>query len=324
LDEQLADAAELLGLAVTDRMRGVSGPELAAADGPVYVIADAFHLPWLPYYGHKHVEHSFVVEPDADGVAVEDAYHNDTQWGRVRPSRRWYSRVELADVMAALPDGAETVRLAPQPLGPAPEPVRELDEGLMEDYLRAYAEHGDRSAALERFMLETWLLARSRRLHGAYAAGLTGAGALPGPVRDQLARWDSVVEHAYLAFRRVARGRAEPPELLARAGEALHADAVAFGEGPGETARTGRPVYGVVRSAVGSVLGVAEHLLEESELTEFPEFSSLRMVEIVERLEHEFSVEFAPGDLVPERLHRIDDLCGLVLRTLGAVQPGPA
>jgi hypothetical protein len=48
------------------------------------------------------------------------------------------------------------------------------------------------------------------------------------------------------------------------------------------------------------------------------------MVEIVERLEHEFSVEFAPGDLVPERLHRIDDLCGLVQRTLGAVQPGPA
>jgi acyl carrier protein len=319
LDAQLAQAEALLGLVVTARAHGVRGAALAAAEEPVYVVADAFHLPWLPYHGRRHVEHSFLVVPDGDGLRVDDAYHNDTQWGSVRPSRRRYSRTELADLIDTLPAGAETVRLAPRTLGPAPEPVCEADGGKVALYLEAYATQGDRAAVLERLTLETWLLARARKLHAAYAAG--PAGVLSESVQQHLSAWDSVVEHTYLVFRRVARGRPESPDLPARLGAALGADATVFGTGLPEAAS---PVRDTVKAVVGTVLGVPDSALEQTELAALPEFSSLRMVEIVELLEQEFAVEFAAADLVPERLHRIDDLCGLVEHTRAAARSGLA
>ncbi|MER7839427.1 acyl carrier protein [Streptomyces sp. NPDC096040] len=311
-DAQLAAAEEALGLTVTERRHAVPGREAAGTTTSLYVVADAYHLPWVPYYGHKHVEHSFLVEAAGDDVTVVDAYHNDTQWGRARPLRHRLTRDRLAQVLADIPGGVDTVRLVPRALGPAPEAVYvRPDEAVITEYLRAYAEHGDRVAALERFTLETWLLARSRHLHAAYAAAQGPAGTLSPRVREHLERWDGVVEHAYLAYRRVARGRAEPLGVLARAGEALRADGEVFGAGPAGAGPDPSP-RAVVRATVASVLNVAEHLLDEGELNRFPEFGSLRMVEIVERLEQLFGVEFAPEDLVPERLCRIDDLCSLV------------
>ncbi|WP_051885625.1 acyl carrier protein [Streptomyces hygroscopicus] len=322
LEDQLADAEELLGLTVATRESGVGGAAVAATTEPVYVVADAHHLPWVPYFGHRHVEHSFLVEPGADGDTVEvtDGYHNDTQWGKARPATHTYGRAELAAILAADAHGAEVLRLAPRPLGPAPRPATDLgaDPGAdrVAEYLRAYTEHPDRVAALERFTLETWLLARARKLYAQYAAGGPGAPVDPA-VAGHLARWDGVVEHAYLTFRRVARGRAEPPELLARAADVLRADATVLagaGTAP-ETEGDGEP-RSTVRAVVASVLGLDEHLVPETELTGLAEFSSLRMVEIVEGLESAFGVEFGPDDLVPEKLHRIDDLCGLVRRAL--------
>ncbi|MGI5200391.1 hypothetical protein ACQEU6_02090 [Spirillospora sp. CA-108201] len=38
----------------------------------------------------------------------------------------------------------------------------------------------------------------------------------------------------------------------------------------------------------------------------------MRMLEIVEALERRFGVEFAPTALLPERLHRMNDLCALI------------
>lgn len=326
LEDHLADAAELLGLTVTARDSGVDGAAVAATTEPVYVVADAHYLPWVPYFGHRHVEHSFLLEPGADGDTVEvtDGYSNDTQWGKARPATHTYSRAELAKILAEDPQGAEVLRLAPRPLGPAPRPATDLDADRAAAYVRAYAEHPDRAAALERFTLETWLLARARKLSAQYAAGGPEATVDPA-VAEHLARWDGVVEHAYLTFRRVARGRAEPPELLARAAEVLRADADALTvavtatepRGDGEPGGDGEPRT-TVRAVVASVLGLDEHLVPDTELTGLAEFSSLRMVEIVEGLESAFAVEFGPDDLVPEKLHRIDDLCGLVHRALAA------
>ncbi|MBT2383220.1 acyl carrier protein [Streptomyces sp. ISL-11] len=327
LDDHLADARDLLGLVVESREQGVPGTKVAATDELLYVVADAYHLPWGPYFGNKHVEHSFLVEPEDDGtgITVSDAYHNDTQWGRARPVQLRYERAELAAALDAIPEGAEVVRLTAGPLGDAPAPERTLDARCVTDYLRAFTEHTDRPQALEQFTLETWLLARTRRLHAAYAAG--AAGAEPRLVREHLARWDGLVEHAYLAFRRVARGRAEPPELLDRAGEVLHADATALGGTPsearteGEHAAVDDRLRATVREVVASVLGLDEDQLPETELTGLPAFSSLRMVEIVECLETEFQVEFEAADLVPEKLHRISDLCALVGRALDGPRP---
>ncbi|MFF9203838.1 acyl carrier protein [Streptomyces sp. NPDC014986] len=318
VEDQLAAAGELLGLAVRERATG--RPD-AAPDGPAepsYVVADAFHLPWVPYHGHKHVEHSFLLEPGADGVTVTDAYHNDTTWGPARPLHLSYRRDQLDALLAALPEDTVTVRLAARPPGPAPAPVHTpADEAVVDAYLRAYADHEDRVLALERFTLETWLLARARHLHAAYAAHLAG-GAQDEAVRAHLARWDGVVEHTYLAYRRVARGRAEPAGLFERAGEALRGDAAVFG------GQRPQALEDEVRAVVAEVLHVSADTLVvgtgdfDGDLSRLAEFGSMRMVEVVERLEQRFAVEFAPEDLVPENLHRVDDLCALIRRSPSA------
>jgi hypothetical protein len=123
LDQQLSDAADLLGLAVTDRRRASPGAGLAATEDPICAVADAYHLPWVRYHGTKHVEHSFLAEQDGDGgVVISDAYHNDTQRGQARPLRRPYSPEGFAALLDELPEGAETIRFAPRPLAPRPEP----------------------------------------------------------------------------------------------------------------------------------------------------------------------------------------------------------
>ncbi|MFH8803886.1 acyl carrier protein [Streptomyces sp. NPDC017936] len=322
LDDQLAAAADRLGLVVTDRATGRPGTAPGAPAQPSYVVADAYHLPWLPYHGHKHVEHSFLLEPGADGVTITDAYHNDTAWGRARPLRLTYRRDEADALFAALPRTTVTVRLSARTPGPAPAPEHTpADEALIDAYLRAYADHADRVLALERFTLETWLLARARHLHAAYAAGLAG-GEPDETVRAHLTRWDGVVEHTYLAYRRVARGRAEPAGLFERAGEALRADTAVFGTRPSQD------LEDEVRSVVAQVLNVHEDTLVvgtggfDGDLSRLAEFGSLRMVEVVERLEQRFAVEFAPEDLVPENLHRVDDLCALIRRS-PAAPPAP-
>lgn len=301
LDEQLADAGALLGLNVADRRRTGPGEVPDTADGPLYVVADAYHLPWVPYHGTKHVEHSFLVDDGGDTLLISDAYHNDTQWGRARPLRLPYRREDFAALFKALPDGAETVRFTPRPLGAPPGPGHV--PGPPPQYLRGYAEHPDRRAALEAFTLETWLLARARRLHAAHLEERRGAG-LPEPVREHLQRWDGLVEHAYLAFRRVDRGRAEPPGLFERAAEALARDAVVLGAGA------------AVREAVASVLGIDETALWDDDLTIHPEFNSIRMVEVVEILEERCAVEFDPADLVPENLQSVAGLCTLLNRAV--------
>ncbi|MFG2942373.1 acyl carrier protein [Streptomyces sp. NPDC048282] len=302
LDQQLTDATAVLGLDVTDRRPPAPGEVPDTADGPLYVVADAYHLPWVPYHGTKHVEHSFLVDDDGgDTLLISDAYHNDTQWGRARPLQLPHARDDFAALLKTLPDGAETVRFTPRPLGAPPEPG--YVPGPPPEYLRGYAEHPDRRAALEAFTLETWLLARARRLHAAHLEEQRGA-ALPEPVREHLQRWDGLVEHAYLAFRRVDRGRAEPPGLFERAAEVLAGDSVAFGAGA------------AVREVVASVLQIAEKDLGEGDLTFHPEFNSIRMVEVVEILEERFAVEFDPADLVPENLQSVAGLCALLNRAL--------
>ncbi|MFI2645696.1 acyl carrier protein [Streptomyces sp. NPDC018610] len=306
LDQQLADAAELLGLNVAERRRHAPGEAPDTSGGPLYVVADAYHLPWVPYHGTKHVEHSFVVDDDGgDTLTISDAYHNDTQWGRARPLRLPFSREDFTALSKALPEGAESVRFAPGPLGAPPGP--RVAPGPAPEYLRGYAGHEDRRAALEAFTLETWLLARARRLHAAHLEEHGAAGAEPEAVREHLRQWDGLVEHAYLAFRRVDRGRAEPPGLFERAGEVLARDSVVFGAGSGVR-------EAAVREVVGSVLGIPEAALVDGRLTDHPEFNSIRMVEVVEILEERFAVEFAPADLVPENLQSIEDLCGLLNR----------
>ncbi|MFD7658935.1 phosphopantetheine-binding protein [Actinosynnema sp. NPDC059797] len=296
LDDHLLDARHLLGLAVTGRWEAAT-----AADLPpdlVYVVADAFHLPWVPYRGHEHMDHSFLVEAGPDGFAVHDAYHNDTRWGPARPGRWELSAAELS---AAIPDGARVFRLEPVDPPAAVRPRQDHAEpDVVDAYVRAYREHPDRVAALGRLTLETWLLARSRRLHAACHDE-------PAAFEEHVRQWGALAEQTYLAYRRVARGRPEPPGVLPRLADLLAADRVVFDGLRREVA-----------AVVARVLKVdpAEVLAGEP-FPSFPSFSSFRVVDIVERLESALGVEFDADDLVPENLHRLDDLCRLVSRSSG-------
>ncbi|WP_424186723.1 acyl carrier protein [Actinokineospora sp. G85] len=299
LDDQLADARELLGLAVREDTT-LTGAELAAAaesGSPVYAVADAFELPWVPYCGHKHMEHSFLL---VSGGTVVDAYANKTQWGPAIPGTWDFPHGALAGTTT------RALRFDPVPLT-APTALVEIADA--DGYLAGYAAHEDRVAAFERLTLETWLLARSRALHAAFRARQDTE---PRPEQAaHLDGWAALVEQTYLAYRRVARGRAEPPGVLSRLGDLLAADQAVFGAAPGagRDERLRRSVAGLV----ASVLRVpAARLLDGAEFTTLPRFSSFRLVEIVERLESELGAEIDPVDLVPENLHRVDDLCQII------------
>jgi hypothetical protein len=223
LGAQLTEAYRWLGLFPGREWRCVPGPNLAdlvERHGTLYAIGDSYLMPWLPYHRRRHMEHSFLVEPaDPPGaglVTVTDAYHNQTAWGLASPGR-W--EVEPAELPAA------TLVLALRPIDGAATVAPSRALGDAGDYLLAYARYPDRRRALERLAVETWLLARSRKLHAAFLA----AGRPADPALDaHLAEWDRVAGHTFLALRRVERGRPEPPGLLPSLGAVLAADAAAF------------------------------------------------------------------------------------------------
>ncbi|KDN21585.1 acyl carrier protein [Amycolatopsis rifamycinica] len=311
VDAQVTESAELLGLRVTRRARIGSAGELEPGPG-CYVVADAYHLPWVPYHRKQHLEHSFLIEPAEDGVTVVDGYHNDTQWGAARPGRWPLGHAELAE---ALPDGALAFDVVAGDRPADRTPLVELaDAG---SYVATYADHPDRERALRGLTLQTWLLTRSRRLHAAATGPVTDA------VRAHLAEWDALAKQVYLASRRVSAGRAEPRALFGRLAECLAADHTAFdGTLPAATESTVDSV-GVspelresVAAAIGTVLGT-EPPAGARTLGDIPGFSSFRMMEIVERIESDLGVEFAAEDLVPEKLTHVDGLCRAVLAAGG-------
>ncbi|WP_353940565.1 acyl carrier protein [Streptomyces sp. HUAS MG91] len=331
VEEQLTSAAPLLGLDIVARERTGPGRTPVPAPGR-YVVADAFHLPWVPYAGHRHMEHSFLLETDDNGGAVVvDGYHNETPWGSARPLTRHLTPAELA---AAVPEAATTVTFAPAARRTAPPAavIDLADDDTVDAYAAAYAEHPDRAAAFDRLTLETWLLARSRRLHARFLDGPSGPA---DPVREaHVAAWDALAESVYVGHRRVARGRPEPTGVFDRLRTQLRRDREVFAattatapaqrdSGPAEVPG---PLLDRVADTVAAVLGVDVATVRGAQsLADLAGFTSFRVVEIVERLEQDLSVECAADDLVPENLHHLDGVGRIVLSALHAApQPSPA
>ncbi len=81
-EECLADSRRGLGIAVRALHRTPAADRLCPAEG-CYVVSDAYHLPWVPYFEQRHMDHSFLAEAsDVDGVQVVDGYHNETPMGQ--------------------------------------------------------------------------------------------------------------------------------------------------------------------------------------------------------------------------------------------------
>ncbi|MFI1726745.1 acyl carrier protein [Streptomyces sp. NPDC020489] len=322
-DAHVERTAQALGLSLTHRHTLPPGTgALPPGPGATYVIADAYHLPWVPYRGHSHMDHSFLLDRDPSGRAVvRDGYHNDTPYGPARPGTWTLTEEELA---AALPDGAHVYGLTRAGVPQDAIEAVPATAAAVESYVRAYREHPDREQALAQLTLETWLLARTRRLHAARRA----TDANPPAVEEHLTAWGKLAEQTFLAHRRVQRGRPEPTGPLERLPALLHADARVFtaptGQADPVTARAGtadttssdtHALRTAVAEEAAAVLRVpADELLAGRALTEIPGFGSFRMVDIVERIEERLDIEFDAADLVPENLHDLDGLCRITAR----------
>ncbi|MFF2809821.1 acyl carrier protein [Streptomyces sp. NPDC058000] len=315
LTEHLTTLPALVGLRVVDHTRLTRAELLAgraADDGPRYVVADAYHLPWLPYHGRAHMPHSFLLAAGPDGWHVTDAYRNETEWGPATPGHWVLPEADLGGLTTA-----DVVELAPADLPPlsAQPPVAALDPAATDAYLAPYDACPDRARVLAQLTVETWLLARTRKLHATYRALFAGRadGPEPGPEADHLRAWDKVVEQTYLAHRRVSRGRAEPPGVVDRLRGVLAADRTVFGTVPapaGPPAPDDGELRRRVAAVAADVLGVpASDLLGGAPFDSFPAFSSFRLVEIIERLESALDRELDADELIPENLRRVDDLC---------------
>lgn len=228
--------------------------ERALAEGRVpMVVTDAYQLPWCPYTGRKHVEHSFVVTAVTGSprtLRVVDGYDNRTEWGDARP----LETVVDAALTAVLERDPATgfVSLHPEKgtAGAAGVDRAALfranlaalaGRGPGDPYEAFIEEHRPDDvgpSAFDRFCEACWTIERRR---GLYATWLDDLAAEPGsPVPADLgdrfrdgvvARWSEVNRFAYLALRRLRAGRRAPggvADLLAAAAAAERDLAAAF------------------------------------------------------------------------------------------------
>lgn len=221
-EEQLRAGAALVGLrldALAHRVPADGLRAMAERAPVVYAVADSYDMPWLPYAGRAHMEHSFLVGAHRDGAEVEDAYDNETAWGPARPGR-WTLPWER------LPTVSFACTLSPASEYRAPRPELCLDDPAA--YVDAYTAHPDRLTALRRLTAETWLLTRARHLHAACREHLGERL----DAEDHLRRWDQLTATAFIAQRRAERGRPVPGALLPELASLLTADREVFAVRP--------------------------------------------------------------------------------------------
>lgn len=310
VDDRFAEVRQRLGLVLVERHDDVASADLIGllADGrPRYIVADAFLMPWLPYCGQEHMEHSLLAVAAPDGVQVTDAYRNTTRWGEARPCTR---RLTESEFVAALATGAATVaRWRAGSLHAARDEAAPVDPAVVDRYVAAYRDHEDRHAAFTALTLETWLLARQRRLHVARTSDPAAASRLPA--------WQRLTEQVYLALRRVEFGRAEPTHVFAMLTDLLGAEA-------GLSTRDVQAAVGTttdawVRDTIVAVLGQVLGIEPDVATTPFrslPGFDSFRLVDLIQQTERALNTEILADELVPANFADLDALTGLFVRAL--------
>ena len=208
--------------------------QLASGRLPL-VVTDAYLLPWCPYFGNKHVEHSFAVTAvtgsgAVDGataaspvLAVADGYYNRTEWGTAVPLD---TSADAATVAAVEKDpGTRIVVLVPgDPAGPPDRSalLRESLAGLAgwrqedpyREFVRLHCEQEVDAATFEAFCEACWTIERRRALYASWLDGLAAEPdsplpeGLPQRFREEVvAAWSAVNRFSYLALRRMRAGR---------------------------------------------------------------------------------------------------------------------
>jgi hypothetical protein len=305
LERRLAQARELLGLNSNAPHQLTRVTELNVAS---YVIADAFHLPWLPYAGHRHLDHSFLVEPRGDQFMVVDAYHNDTPWGSARPGVLELSAGELESAVA---HRCLTVPMTPTATLPALDPASLLAENAhrartaapaVQRYLDRLSGQLADPTAMAALVLDIWVLGRERRLHAAW---LGPAHRAAKRAADRADAWQRLAGQSYVAQRRLDRGVTVHSALIDGLAGQLAADAD-FADFACASA-TDPSVAAAIRAALRDTLGL--DVRDDMEpFRSLPGFDSFRLVEVIDRVERTLGL-LLPPDISGDELQDLVGLC---------------
>ncbi|GAA3451791.1 acyl carrier protein [Dactylosporangium matsuzakiense] len=334
LEQRLAEAAQLLGLRAVARHDGLDGPairDLAGAGGgaPLYVVADAYTMGWLPFVERQHLRHGFLVAGVGAAVTVVDAYHDDTRWGPARPgvwrlpAARFDATVQAGTVVVL--ESGDRPRLDVRAVLAAN--ARALADGrpAIDRYLGAVSG----AAGVDRLVLDTWTLSRSRALHAAWVAAT--ADLTPDALSDAEAHAQSWRDLATRVFVAAARGGPAAPlvdhlagllhgdvALAARLADATTVRPEPTASGPGPAAHDVPGVRLAVVEALAAVLRLPAGATTGGLLRDLPNFNSFRLVDVIERVEARLGVELGPDDFGPASLRDVDSLCAAFARAAGS------
>lgn len=207
-----------------DRVR-----EMVAGGTPLIFYGDAYHMPWLPYFGNDSSAHPTVLHGVTGGELfhVVEAYTNSTPWGRVVPGPATVTREEFRTLVEAL--GPEQIgeviwlRTRREPAPPDPVDVLRSNAEAIEDRIGHHGDlagwaqwgrdnaDGPETAAL--FDLGCWEVNRARSCHAAWLRRLAASSPrlLPPEMAERFAAeiaapWQRVSQFAYVNAQRVRKG----------------------------------------------------------------------------------------------------------------------
>lgn len=331
VSERTTQAAEVLGLSVGEPHGPLGSPQLRglADTAPVYVVAEAYDLRWLPYARattrYREMPHSFLLESGPDGYTVVDGYYADTEWGRARPSVWTLSAAELD---RAIEGEGTAVRMAAA--GPAPrvDPAVVMASNAMtakaagpeiEAYIESARAALHRPEGIERLVLDIWHLCRERLLYTAWLDTVGLGESVQAAAAGAAQAWQQLAAQSYLASRRSRRGGPPNVALVEDMARLLHSDAALMATlfemvpaaGPASVAEA-------VLEALAATLHLDPAEIDPtSTLRSLPGFDSFRLVQVIDRAEARLKVEF-PADASAADLADVAGLCRLFGRAAEA------
>ncbi|MFD6107553.1 hypothetical protein ACFWFQ_33380, partial [Nocardia salmonicida] len=178
---------------------------------PYVAIGDAFEMAWTPYHGRKHIEHGFLVL----GVDLAfDAYRTITEFGEAVPTV-----IADHDLRAVSVQRRMNLLIGDVATDFTAGPVAYQDHDAASRYGRLLDEQ---MLSLEHLALDTWLVARARRVNARYRTAYDGR--LGEELAASVEAWTRSSELVYMALRRSRRGRPVPHTYVDAIAAALAID----------------------------------------------------------------------------------------------------
>lgn len=206
--------------------------ENLAHGDPTLIYGDGFLMPWLPYFGRHHIEHTLLIVgrlEDGRTYEVVDAYDNKTEWGDAVPLRTYCDVAGLRRILEGDSGGPARLETLARGggtgagfdwpamlIGNAAGVIERIEAGAVLARVRDhYAERVEDPAVARELTLVCWLIHRRRALHAGWLASSPAevAGLLPPGFAQRFGEevaepWAQARNYSYLLLRRVSQGRA--------------------------------------------------------------------------------------------------------------------